>query len=191
MRRKRRRQKNSELRVTDGRAPPSLHWLNVIDKSNWLSLPVSQSELIWKSLKGVCPGDWGSSRAANRELIIYESKHPCTILMYSMRRIDWAYQRVNRSWSAKVQTGSALEVESSSKSSANNGRTPVPLHRLDVLHNANRLSLSVIQSRLICTLLNLQTFSGTKEGCYNALCSELVNCDGLGDGDDSNKGWSK
>jgi len=31
--------------------------------------------------------------------------------MYSTRRIDWAYQEVNQSWSAKVLNGSDLEKQ--------------------------------------------------------------------------------
>jgi len=110
-RKRRRRRKNSESRVNVGRTPASLPRLNVLDELNQSSLPASQSELIWKSSTGVCPGDWRSSRAAKRELIIYVSQHRCTIFMYSTRQIDWAYQRVNRSWSAKVRNRSDLEAK--------------------------------------------------------------------------------
>jgi len=67
----------------------------------------------------------------------------------------------------------------------------VPLHCLDVPDKANWLSLPVNQSRLICTILELTIVSRREEGCKKALCSELVNCDGLSDGDDTNEGRSK
>jgi len=50
------------------------------------------------------------SRAANWESIMDVLQRPCKVLMYSTRRIDWAYQRVNQSWSGKVRKGSALET---------------------------------------------------------------------------------
>jgi len=53
------------------------------------------------------------------------------------------------------------------------------------------MSPPVNQSELICTILNLTMVSSREEGCEKALCSELVNCDGLGDGDDANEGRSK
>ena len=47
------------------------------------------------------------------------------------------------------------------------------------------------QSQLICTILNLTTVWSREEGCEKASCSELVYCDGLGDGDDENEGRGK
>ena len=47
------------------------------------------------------------------------------------------------------------------------------------------------QSRLLCTILNLTTVRSGEEGCDKASCSELVYCDGLGDGDDANEGTRK
>ena len=70
--------------------PASLHHFDVIEEPNRLSLAASQSELIWKTLKWVCPGDCRSSRAANQEQMINVSQRPYTILMYLMSRIDWA-----------------------------------------------------------------------------------------------------
>jgi len=49
----------------------------------------------------------------------------------------------------------------------------------------------VNQSPLMFTIFNSKTVSSREEGCDNALCSELVNCDGLGDGDDANEARSK
>jgi len=49
----------------------------------------------------------------------------------------------------------------------------------------------VNQSQLFCSILTLKTVSSREEGCNKASCSELVNCDGLGDGDDANKARSK
>ena len=82
-------------------------------------------------------------------------------------------------------------VDYSSTSSANNGYTPLPSHRLDVLDEANLLNLPVNQSLLICTFSNLKTVSSRKQCCDKAVCSELVNWDGQCDGDDSNEGWNK
>jgi len=62
-------EERSTLRLSNGCTPASLQYQNVLDETNRLSLPASQSELIWKSLKEVYPGDCRSSRAANRELI--------------------------------------------------------------------------------------------------------------------------
>jgi len=53
--RMRRSRKNSEWKVNDGRTPASLHRLNLLDKPNRLSLPVSRFELIFKRLKRVSP----------------------------------------------------------------------------------------------------------------------------------------
>ena len=38
-------------------------------------------------------------------------QRPCKVLLYSTRLIDWAYQRVNQCWSAKVRNGSDLEKQ--------------------------------------------------------------------------------
>ena len=53
------------------------------------------------------------------------------------------------------------------------------------------MSLPGKQSRLICTVSNSKKVGSREAGCDKALCSELLNGDGVGDGDGSNKGWSK
>ena len=50
----------------------------------------------------------GRSRAPNRAPIMDAPHHPYTEVMYSASQINWAHQRVNWSWSAKNQRGSAL-----------------------------------------------------------------------------------
>jgi len=45
-----------DFRVNNGCTPASLQGINVLDEPDRLSLPASQSELIWKSLKGVSTG---------------------------------------------------------------------------------------------------------------------------------------
>ena len=48
------------------------------------------------------------------------------------------------------------------------------------------------EARLICTILNLTMVSSREEGSEQASCSELINCDGLGDGlGDATEGRSK
>jgi len=51
------------------------------------------------------------SRAGNWKSMMDIPQRPCNILMYSTRRIDWAYQRVNQSWSAKLRNRSDLEEQ--------------------------------------------------------------------------------
>jgi len=51
--------KNCKSKVNDGRTPASLRWLDVLDEPNRLSLPASQSELIWKRSTGVSPAGGG------------------------------------------------------------------------------------------------------------------------------------
>jgi len=54
-RRKRRSRKNSELRANNGRTTAWLQHLRVLDETNRLSLPASESELIWKMWNRVGP----------------------------------------------------------------------------------------------------------------------------------------
>jgi len=49
----------------------------------------------------------------------------------------------------------------------------------------------VNQAQLICTMLNFKTVSSREEGCDKASCSKIVNCDGLGIGDDANEARSE
>jgi len=84
-----------------------------------------------------------------------------------------------------------VEVNLNIKSSANNVRTPVPLHCIDVLDEATGLCLPVNRSPLICTILNLKTVSSREESFDKASCSKSVYRDCLGDGDDANDARSK
>jgi hypothetical protein len=115
----------------------------------------------------------------------------CAILMFSTRRIDWAYLSINLSWSAKVRKGSALEVDLNIKSSANNASTQVPLNSPEELEEVNWLSPPRNQWQLNCTLVNSKTVCSWEAGWDKASCTELVWCDGLGDGDDARESRSK
>jgi len=104
---------SSKLGVNNGRTPASLQGLNVLDDKNRFSLPPSKSNLIRKSSKWVRPG--GGWWTANWESMLDVPRGPCTGLMYSTYRIDWAYQQVNQSWSGKVRKGSVLETGRAAK----------------------------------------------------------------------------
>jgi len=129
------------------------------------------SESIWVDLPKIEGGQPGRrskrrwrSRAANWESIMDVHQRPCQVSMYSTRRIDWAYQRVNQSWSAKFETGQTWRSRKrrsrkrrsrkNSESKVNDGRTPASLHTLNVLDEPSRLSQPVSQSELICKRSN-------------------------------------
>jgi len=52
-------EKSSELRANNGRTPSSLKGLTVLDETNRLSIPTSQSELMCNGLIWVRPGGAG------------------------------------------------------------------------------------------------------------------------------------